>query len=188
MDYAAAVQRGGPGFAIDEMARLLLHKSVPAFPPSAGVAISRGGTGGPFAAIGVWGIGLRHGQWLTGNTDDEVGMRAVRILLKIVVAVIVVAALGGGSLFFYKTQAAVTPVACFRNQSVKRGNLVSTISATGTLEAEEVVNVGSLVSGKRRSITKASLRKATFWPRLIQPSTKCRWTNRKRRSHSPKPT
>jgi HlyD family secretion protein len=148
MDYAAAVQRGGPGFAIDEMARLLLHKSVPAFPPSAGVAISRGGTGGPFAAIGVWGIGLRHGQWLTGNTDDEVGMRAVRILLKIVVAVIVVAALGGGSLFFYKTQAAVTPVACFRNQSVKRGNLVSTISATGTLEAEEVVNVGSQVSGR----------------------------------------
>jgi HlyD family secretion protein len=86
--------------------------------------------------------------FLTGTADDEVGMKAVRVLLKIVVAVVVVAALGGGSFVLYKTHAAVTPTASFRTASVTRGNIVSTISATGTLEAEEVVNIGSQVTGK----------------------------------------
>jgi len=75
-------------------------------------------------------------------------MKIVAVLLKIIAVILLVAALGGGSFFFYKSHAAVTQVACFRTAGVTRGNLVSTISATGTLEAEEVVNIGSQVSGR----------------------------------------
>ncbi len=75
-------------------------------------------------------------------------MKIVAVLLKIVAVILLVAALGGGSFFFYKTHAAVTPTESFRTVGIKRGNLVSTISATGTLQAEEVVNVGSQVSGR----------------------------------------
>ncbi len=39
------------------------------------------------------------------------------------------------------------PTAKFRTVAVTRGSLLSTISATGTLEPEEVVNVGTQVSG-----------------------------------------
>ena len=59
-------------------------------------------------------------------------MKAIARLLKIIAAVVVVSALGGGSFFFYKSHAAVMQVTRLRTAGVTRGNLVSTISATGT--------------------------------------------------------
>lgn len=75
-------------------------------------------------------------------------MRVIVSLLKIVLVIVVVAVLGGGSFFFYKTHGTTTMVECFRTANITRGNVVSTISATGTLEAEEVVNIGAQVTGK----------------------------------------
>jgi HlyD family secretion protein len=75
-------------------------------------------------------------------------MKTIRVVLRIVIAVAVVAALGGGSIFLYRTHAAVTPTARFRTATVARGSIVSTISATGTLQPEEVVNIGSQVTGR----------------------------------------
>ena len=74
-------------------------------------------------------------------------MKAVVIFLRIVIVVLVVTMLSGGFCYF-KTNAATRTTASFQTASVKRGDLISTISATGTLEAEEVVNVGSQVSGR----------------------------------------
>lgn len=74
-------------------------------------------------------------------------MKVVVVLLKIIVATILVAALGGGGTIYYRSHAAARPTQRFRTTVVKRGDLLSTISATGTVEPEEVVNVGAQVAG-----------------------------------------
>ena len=53
---------------------------------------------------------------------------------------------------YYVTQAAAEPPASFRTATVTRGNLLSTISATGTVEPEEVVDVGAQVAGRVLSL------------------------------------
>ena len=60
-----------------------------------------------------------------------------------VVAVIVVAS----AAFFYLFRGN-RPATSFRTAQVKRGDLVATISATGTVEPEEVVDVGAQVAGQ----------------------------------------
>ena len=57
----------------------------------------------------------------------------------------VVASMGGG-VFWYRSSAA-PPVSTLRTAVVKRGDLVATVSATGTVEPEEVVDVGAQVVG-----------------------------------------
>jgi HlyD family secretion protein len=52
----------------------------------------------------------------------------------------------GGVVFWWWGRGAVT-ASPFRTASVKRGNVESTISATGTVEPEEVVDVGAQVAG-----------------------------------------
>ena len=48
---------------------------------------------------------------------------------------------------YYARYTAANPVTSFRTVAIKRGNLLSTISATGTVEPEEVVDVGAQVAG-----------------------------------------
>lgn len=55
------------------------------------------------------------------------------------------AALGGVA--YYATHASTDSVARFRTAPIKRGDLLATISATGTVEPEEVVDVGAQVMG-----------------------------------------
>ena len=54
-------------------------------------------------------------------------------------------AAGGGA--YYINYVAVDPPANFRKVAIKRGDLLPTIAATGTLEPEEVVDVGAQVAG-----------------------------------------
>ena len=68
--------------------------------------------------------------------------------MKIVGVFLLVVILGLGGTYYYKLQASATPVSNFRTATVKRGDLLSTITATGTLEPEEVVNVGAQVAGR----------------------------------------
>ena len=64
----------------------------------------------------------------------------------IVILLVVVLLLGGGAVAYMKyTQAA--PVQ-YRTKPVKHGELVAAISATGTLEPEEVIDVGAQVAGQ----------------------------------------
>jgi len=68
----------------------------------------------------------------------------------------------------------------FKTVQVKRGDLQSTISATGTVEPEEVVDIGAQVAGKivslakikmaGRSTTAPSSRPGRCWPRLTTSS------------------
>ena len=46
----------------------------------------------------------------------------------------------------------------FRTVPVKRGDLVATISATGTVEPEEVVDVGAQVAGQNPRLRQGRLR------------------------------
>jgi HlyD family secretion protein len=67
-------------------------------------------------------------------------MRAVFTLL-------VLAGCGAGAATYYTRHLAPAPVANYRTVVVKRGDLQSTIGATGTVEPEEVVDVGAQVAG-----------------------------------------
>src|SRR5438477_1995103 len=65
--------------------------------------------------------------------------------LLIMISVLALAAGGGG---FWYWHAASNHPSAFRTGAVERGNLVATISATGTLEPEEVVDIGAQVAGQ----------------------------------------
>lgn len=69
-------------------------------------------------------------------------------LLNWIITLLILAALAGGGYWGYKRWFGKTTQTVFRTETVDRGNLVSTISATGTVEPEELVNVGAQVSGK----------------------------------------
>jgi HlyD family secretion protein len=68
--------------------------------------------------------------------------RKVVITIMVVIGLAVISCFGVWS-FWYKGNKAPT----FRTAPVKRGDLVATISATGTVEPEEVVDVGAQVAG-----------------------------------------
>jgi HlyD family secretion protein len=61
------------------------------------------------------------------------------------VLVVIGVAVGGGA--YYTLRISADPPASFRSATVKRGDLLSSISATGTVEAEEFVDVGAQVVG-----------------------------------------
>ena len=54
---------------------------------------------------------------------------------------------GGGAAYYAKHKAVTEPTASLSTVAIKLGDLHSTISATGTVEPEEVVNVGAQVMG-----------------------------------------
>ena len=67
-------------------------------------------------------------------------MRAILILL-----VLVGLAVGGTA--YYKTYGSAEAPVAFRTVAVKRGDRPATITATGTVEPEEIVDVGAQVTG-----------------------------------------
>jgi HlyD family secretion protein len=67
--------------------------------------------------------------------------------MKRAILVVVLLALTGGATWMWYGQADGAQVPRFRTAPVERGNLLVTISATGTLQPEEVVDVGAQVAG-----------------------------------------
>ena len=74
-------------------------------------------------------------------------MKAISILVGVLLIV------AGGAAYYTKYMSADPPIN-FRMVPVKRGDLVALVSATGTLEPEEVVDVGSQVTGPIASLGK----------------------------------
>ncbi len=68
--------------------------------------------------------------------------RTVGIMILVVIGLAVIA---GASAWWFRSKG--DKEATFRTAPVKRGDLVATISATGTLEPEAAVDVGAQVAG-----------------------------------------
>lgn len=71
--------------------------------------------------------------------------------MKTVFAILVVIGLTTSGLTYYTRHQAAESVMGFRTVEITRGSLLSTISATGTVEPEEVVDVGAQVMGRIKS-------------------------------------
>ncbi len=71
----------------------------------------------------------------------------MRRLLPLVLGVVLLA---GGAAWYWRH--AQTPTTSYRTAAVQRGDLHITISATGTLEPEEVVDIGAQVAGQIKSL------------------------------------
>src|SRR5207249_3281321 len=71
-------------------------------------------------------------------------------LVKKIIILLILLGVGGGLGWWY-WQRSGDPPSTFRTAAVKRGDLQVTISATGTIEPEEVVDVGAQVAGIIRS-------------------------------------
>jgi HlyD family secretion protein len=67
--------------------------------------------------------------------------------MRTILALLVTLGVTLGGTVYYQKRAVVQPAAFFRTTPVQRGDLLCTISATGTLEPEELVNVGAQVMG-----------------------------------------
>ena len=76
-------------------------------------------------------------------------------LFKILIVLIVLAAAAAAVYwFFFRKSTEAAPTLEFKVDTVARGNVRRTISATGTVEPEELVNVGAQVNGKIMSFGK----------------------------------
>ncbi len=69
-------------------------------------------------------------------------------VLKLLLVLIVLAALAAGGIWGYRTWLSKKDIVQFNTENVTRSDIFSTISATGTVEPEELVNVGAQVTGK----------------------------------------
>lgn len=64
------------------------------------------------------------------------------------VVLLVLGGLGTGGFFVYQRYSSAEPIFNYRTATVTRGDLVSTITATGILQPEDVLNVGAQVMGR----------------------------------------
>src|SRR5438309_1515786 len=71
----------------------------------------------------------------------------MRGILKTILILVVVLGIAGGAGAWYLKANQAGPTQ-YRTVAVKRGEMVATISATGTLEPEEVIDVGAQVAGQ----------------------------------------
>lgn len=71
----------------------------------------------------------------------------MRGIIKTILILLVVLALAGGAYAWYVKANQSGPTQ-YRTVAVKRGEMVATISATGTLEPEDVIDVGAQVAGQ----------------------------------------
>ncbi len=75
----------------------------------------------------------------------------MKFLLKAVTFLIILAVLGGIGSWLYKTFLTEKIQVVFSTQPVERKDMINVISATGTVEPEELVNVGAQVAGMIKS-------------------------------------
>ena len=68
------------------------------------------------------------------------------------ISLAVVAALGGGGYWWWQKREAQTQAVSYRTAKVEKGNLVASVSASGTLNAVVSVQVGSQVSGQIKEV------------------------------------
>jgi HlyD family secretion protein len=72
------------------------------------------------------------------------------IMRRIVILVVVLAAFAAGGFGLWYSRVSASTSGPYRTEEVKRGDLMATFSATGTLEPEDIVDVGTQVVGQIR--------------------------------------
>ena len=80
-----------------------------------------------------------------GQTGNRLAKPLGKRVIRIVVGLVIVMLLGACAWWFWNSNKA--PTVSFTTAPVKRGSLVATIGATGTIEPEEVIDVGAQVAG-----------------------------------------
>jgi HlyD family secretion protein len=70
------------------------------------------------------------------------------IMRRIVILVVVLAAFAAGGFGFWYSRVSASTSGPYRTEEVKKGDLMATFSATGTLEPEDIVDVGTQVVGQ----------------------------------------
>ena len=69
-------------------------------------------------------------------------------MLRVLLVLVILGALAGGAYWGYQRYAGGKTTVRYNTEPVVRADIASTISATGTVEPEELVNVGAQVTGK----------------------------------------
>ena len=92
-----------------------------------------------------------------------------RVVVRVIVVLLVLAALAGAALWWRRGEQA-HPVS-FRTAPVTRGDLVAVINATGTVEPEEVVDVGAQVAGLIRAFGTDARGKAIDYGSVVKAGT-----------------
>jgi HlyD family secretion protein len=92
--------------------------------------------------------------------------------MKRIIILLVLAGIAGGGGWWYWQRSGEGPTA-FRTVAVKRGDLQATIGATGTLEPEEVVDIGAQVAGMIKEFGKdpRDSTKLVDWGTPVEPGT-----------------
>lgn len=88
---------------------------------------------------------------------------------KLAVVLVLAGLIAGGAWLF--TRRTYAPVGAFQTTQVGRGDLVARISATGTLEPEEVVDVGAQVAGQILSFGKDQQGKTIDYGSVVKAGT-----------------
>src|SRR5579859_2532783 len=92
-----------------------------------------------------------------------------RFLKAPVIAMVVLALVGGAGAWWWRLRSG--PRVLFRSAAVKRGDLVATINATGTIEPVEVVDVGAQVAGQIISFGKDKTGNAIDYGSTVEEGT-----------------
>jgi HlyD family secretion protein len=94
----------------------------------------------------------------------------MRTFVIIVLLLIVAAGVGFGGWYYWYGS---TPMASYRTASVERGTLLATISATGTIQPEEVIDVGAQVAGmiKKFGVDPNDSRRAVDYGTKVEEGT-----------------
>jgi len=92
-----------------------------------------------------------------------------RLVQRVAIGVIVLGVLGGGAAWYL--QGRNGQVMAYRTAPVKRGDLLVSISATGTVEPEEVIDVGAQIAGQIMSFGKDASGKTVDYGSVVKEGT-----------------
>jgi HlyD family secretion protein len=92
-----------------------------------------------------------------------------RLVQRVAIVVILLGVLGAGAAWYLKGRNG--PVMAYRTAPVKRGDLLVSISATGTVEPEEVIDVGAQIAGQIMSFGKDAGGRTVDYGSIVEAGT-----------------
>jgi len=72
--------------------------------------------------------------------------------MRTILTLLVLLGLAAGGVAYYNAQSSVNTAVAFRTEAIQRDDLLSTISASGTVQPEEVIDIGAQVVGRIKQL------------------------------------